>query len=287
MIWIGSPTALFAPPVTYRLRDGVVDRMRLLRFARFAAVPAVLALSACEGDRRVLVVEEDFDLGDIAELHLDQRAGDLAIHGEEGRDSVHLVVALRSARLSDGRDEAAKKALRIGLSKLDGDAGRLVAGLHRPPLGYYVDVTAFVPAEIAMTIEDNSGDATITGIAALTIDDDSGDLSIEDIAGAVHVDDDSGDIDIRGVGGDITIDDDSGDISVSGVDGSVDLSGASGDLRVTSVGGDVEVDDRSGDMQIIDVAGAVLVRDRSGDIEIVNAGDADILSDGSGDVSIR
>ncbi|MEM6993177.1 MAG: DUF4097 family beta strand repeat-containing protein [Myxococcota bacterium] len=243
-------------------------------------------MTACDGGRTVATIEHDLSVGELGELHLDQRSGDLAIHGEEGRESVLLVVKLRAHRLSTARDEDAKRSVRLGLSELGDGVGRILAGLDKPPVGYSLDVTAYVPSRVAMVIEDGSGDATITDIAALTIDDESGDLFIEDIAGGVYVSDDSGDLAIEGVLGDVDVSDGSGDIHIGGVEGSVEVRDASGDLHVASVDGDVQIDDKSGDIVARDVGGAVIVSDRSGDIVIKNAGEADILSDGSGDVVI-
>ena len=227
------------------------------------------ALTGCDADRRVLVVEEDFALGDLSEIALDQRAGDLVIVGEDDSDSIRLVVELRTRRPSTSRDEQAKDALRIGLEREGRDVGRLLAGLHRPPAGYYVDVTAFVPSSIHMEVEDGSGDVLIENLASLRIDDDSGDLDIVGIAGDLSISDDSGDLVAEHIGGNVRIEDDSGDIVLS------------------DVGGDVELEDDSGDMVIEDVEGMVTIDDRSGDIVVIGAKDVNVRSDSSGDVVIR
>lgn len=225
-------------------------------------------LAGCDADRRVLV-EEEFALGDLTEIALDQRAGDLVIVGEDDSDAVRLVVELRTHRASTSSDERAKDALRIGLEREGRDIGRLLAGLHRPPAGYYVDVTAFVPSSIHMEVEDGSGDVLIENIASLRIDDDSGDMDIVGIAGDLAISDDSGDLVAEHIGGSVRIDDDSGDIVL------------------TDVGGDVELDDDSGDIVIEDAAGIVTIDDRSGDIVVIGAKDVDVRSDSSGDVVIR
>ncbi len=260
----------------------------MLRLTR-VLLPAslLLCLVGCESDRMVLTVERDYPIGTYETLLLDQRAGDLMVIGEADRDTVQLVVELRSRRVGKDSDQDAIEALRVGLGEIDTTIGRIAAGLDDAPRGYYVDVTAFVPHQVAMEIEDDSGDTSIENVAALTLHDDSGDIRISDIAGTVIVDDDSGDLRISGVAGDLWIDDDSGDISVTGVQGNVDVSDDSGDIGITTVGGDVTLNDRSGDIVVRDAAGTVRVDDRSGDIVIENAGDAQILSDSSGDVSIR
>jgi len=215
------------------------------------------------------VVEEEFAIGDLTELTLDQRAGDLVIVGEDDSESIRLVVELRTHRPSQARDEQAKKSLRIGLDNGGGDSGRILAGLHRPPAGYHVDVTAFVPSSVHMDIEDDSGDVVIENLASLRIEDDSGDMDITKIAGDLLIVDDSGDIVAEQIGGKVRIDDDSGDIVLAGV------------------GGDVELDDDSGDMVIEDVDGVVTIDDRSGDIVVLGAKDVNVRSDSSGDVTIR
>ena len=227
------------------------------------------AVTGCDSGRRVLVVEEEFALGDLSEIALDQRAGDLVIVGEDDSDAVRLVVELRTHRASTSRDEQAKDALRIGLDREGRDVGRLLAGLHRPPAGYYVDVTAFVPSSVHMEVEDGSGDVLIENLASLRIDDDSGDIDIVGIAGDLVISDDSGDLVAEQIGGSVRIDDDSGDIVLA------------------DIGGDVEIDDDSGDMVIEDAEGTVTIDDRSGDIVVLGAKDVDVRSDSSGDVVIR
>lgn len=233
------------------------------------ALLCLLSATGCDGGRSVAVIEREFDLGEAEHLVLDQRSGDLSVVGQDDRDNVEIVAELRSNRLSEDRDEAAVKSLRLGVNSIDDSAGRILAGLDNPPRGYYVDVTIFVPSSMTMDIEDSSGDARVENIAGLSFRDDSGDLEIEGIGGNVFIADKSGDIDIRGVAGDVELDDRSGDIEIDDVDGDVDL------------------DDRSGDIEVDDVSGTVTVSDRSGDITIDNAGDVDIVSDGSGDVTIR
>jgi len=242
--------------------------MNLRAHCALLLVPALLATTGCDG-HRVATVEREYDIGEVNELLLDQQSGDLVIHGEEGRESVKLIVELRSRRVSDRQDDAAKDSLRLGFNALDDNSGRILAGLDNPPNGYHLDVVALVPADSVLLVDDDSGDVLIENVAGLVLSDGSGDVAISDIAGDVLINDSSGDISVDHVGGDVEIDD------------------RSGDIAVRNVGGDADVEDRSGDIAIINIEGMATVRDRSGDIAIVNAGDARVVSDTSGDVSIN
>ena len=267
---IGPGHAPEGTAVTVAPPPGVVPGVTLRALSALLC-PALLAttLTACDAGRRVLVVDEEFALGDLTELDLDQRAGDLVIVGEDDSDAVRLVVELRTHRVSNARDEDAKDALRVGLEREGIETGRILAGLHHPPAGYYVDVTVFVPSKMHMRVEDGSGDLAVENLASLRLDDDSGDIDIAQIAGDLVISDDSGDLVAEHIGGHVHIDD------------------ASGDIEVADVGGDVEVDDRSGDMVIEHVDGTVTIDDRSGDIVVAGAKDVNVRSDSSGDVTIR
>jgi hypothetical protein len=231
--------------------------------------PFALFVVGCGEGRLVATFEESFTIDAATELLLDNGSGDLSIVGESDRSDVTLFVELRSHRASELADDEAKAAVVIDVRSLDDATGQLVASLHDAPPGYHIDVTAIVPAHVAMRVDDDSGDIGIEGIAAIDLHDDSGDVRIEAIAG------------------DVGIDDDSGDIAIVGVQGHVDIEDGSGDINVRDVGADAFVRDDSGDIAIVSVAGTVTLRDGSGDIFVGDAGDVRVETDGSGDVRIE
>jgi hypothetical protein len=134
----------------------------------------------------------------------------------------------------------------------------------------YIDLDVRIPANLALQIQTNSGDADVADIATLDFSAHSGDLLASHISGVVSAEVGSGDIKVDDIGG--------LDLRRSG----------SGDVRARKVHGDVKVGHvGSGDLGFDDVQKGVHVAAvGSGDVSIDRAGgDVVIESIGSGDVS--
>jgi hypothetical protein len=136
----------------------------------------------------------------------------------------------------------------------------------------YIDVHVRMPAELALSLRDSSGDLEVSKLTnGVRVKDSSGDIRLHDLGGSVDVTDTSGDIIARRIAGDFTVSSDSsGDIVVDDVKGSAIVKeDSSGDIELRHVGGDARVD-----------------RDSSGDIDFVDIGrDAIVGVDGSGGVT--
>lgn len=155
---------------------------------------------------------------------------------------------------------------------------------------FYLDVTVRVPAELAVKIEDGSGDIEVVGVAELDVHDGSGDLQATRIAGNVRIDDGSGEVRIETVGGDLRLADGSGTVTIDSVRGNLLIEDdGSGDLNAQSVAGNVRVvDDGSGEIRIRKVNGHVHVEgDGSGGIYVDEVRqDVTIGEDGSGEIVV-
>ncbi|MDO9317027.1 MAG: hypothetical protein Q7V56_02350 [Gammaproteobacteria bacterium] len=134
----------------------------------------------------------------------------------------------------------------------------------------YIDLDIGIPAGLAVTIKDGSGDMQVNGSGMLQIDDGSGSITV------------------GGIVGDVRIEDGSGEINVAQVDGAVDIHDGSGAIDISHVMSDVVVDDGSGELRIAQVGGAVSISDGSGSIDVVDVEQAvTILEDGSGSTEYR
>ena len=134
-----------------------------------------------------------------------------------------------------------------------------------------LDLVVDVPRDVAIEVEDSSGDLEIENVGPLNVADSSGDIRIREIGGPLVVVDSSGEIDIRDV------------------HGGLQLTDSSGDVDVESVGGDVMIPiDSSGDLDLRDIKGSVhIATDTSGDIEIANVReDVRIDVDSSGSIRV-
>ncbi|MGB8378188.1 MAG: DUF4097 family beta strand repeat-containing protein [Rhodanobacteraceae bacterium] len=214
----------------------------------------------------------DIDAGGLTGLKLDTGAGDLTVEGMPNLNRIEVrgkacaseQAALAGLQIEQRRDGAsAIVATRIP----DQGSSWSLFGNHYA----YIDVTVRMPAQLALTLRDSSGDLEIGGVSGTVhLTDSSGDIRLHDLGGAVEISDTSGDIRADGIGGTITI-----------------LSDSSGDIDIANVKGDAMVhQDSSGDIDLAHVAGNARVdRDSSGDIGFRDIGkDASVGADGSGDI---
>jgi hypothetical protein len=132
-----------------------------------------------------------------------------------------------------------------------------------------LDLEVTVPAEVALVVEDGSGDTKIENTGSLEVSDGSGDLDIRGVSGNLRVRDGSGDLTIRDVTGEVTITDGSGDIDLNGAAAVTVLADGSGGLDVRNVRRNVVVESKgSGELHVADVGGDFRVLHKgSGDID--------------------
>lgn len=234
------------------------------------------------------------------QVRVDAGAGSLEVVGRKNLDEVRANGTAHTSRRQDLEQVQIE-------AKRSGDGVTIATQFPEPPTGRaQLDLTVEVPRRLAATIDDSSGDLTITDLAGptLEVEDSSGDLtihvngpktSIEDSsggldlrnAGAADISDSSGDIGVFDLNGGLTLDDSSGDIEVSNLGDGLTLDDSSGDIRAEGVDGDVNVtDDSSGDIRLRDVTGRIQIdEDSSGDIILREVGGSvRIGADTSGDI---
>lgn len=199
----------------------------------------------------------------LTELKAETEAGDVKIMGVQGLSQVELTADLYASE---------DRPFTLSLEKQGSVA--LLKAVGGPCIGIctgssaYADIVIRVPAELALTLEDGSGDISIEGLSSdLVIEDDSGHLTVQG-------------------GRNLVLEDDSGNVSLTQLSGNLTLDDDSGDLFIQHVAGTVLVDDDSGDIEIQQVKGMVSISDGSGDIHVQQAGGFTLLDDGSGELKI-
>jgi DUF4097 and DUF4098 domain-containing protein YvlB len=199
----------------------------------------------------------------LTELKAETEAGDLKIIGVKGANQIEVTADLYSSE---------SKPFTLSLEK-QGSAAVLKA-VGSACIGFctgssaYADLIVKVPAELALTLEDGSGDIHIEGLSSdLLIEDGSGHLTVQG-------------------GNNLVLEDGSGNISLTQLSGNVTVEDGSGDLFIQQVAGTVLVKDSSGDIDIQQVKGMVTISDGSGDIRVQQAGGFTLLEDGSGELKI-
>jgi DUF4097 and DUF4098 domain-containing protein YvlB len=210
------------------------------------------------------------DLSDSDELVISAVAGDLEITGVSNSDQAVIrgkACASKESWLKDASVETtAGKRATITANLSDSDDSSFCIGFCYRSLDLQIEV----PENMALEVNDSSGDMLLRNVANMELKDSSGDIDIEDARGSISIRDSSGDIDIDEAMGDLTIESDSsGDIYASDIEGTVLVEqDSSGDMRFTHVSKDVVVErDSSGDITATDVGGDFRVlKDGSGDI---------------------
>lgn len=242
----------------------------------------LFALTACDlgsPNRVVLQTTETLEVGGAVALDLLQDRGDTEIL-VAADDTVRLFVELRGPE-DDERDERAKEALTATLERV---SDQILADSTLSIEGYTLFTRLELPADLALQVEDASGDLAIAGIQSVRVKDGSGAVEISD-AGDVEVVDNSGALTLTRIDGDLTLDDDSGEITVLESRGAIDLRDGSGDITISDHVGDIQIVDDSGDITLENIQGEVGISDGSGDIRYSDVDELDIYRDDSGSVS--
>lgn len=237
---------------------------KILFLSCFLIAPAVQAWE-CKYEK---VIDETLDLSGSESLRIAAKAGDLEVRGGSGNEA--LIRGKVCASKEEWLDEATIETEGGRNAEIAVDLPE-TSGWSLTGSNYtYMDLEVEVPRGIAVSVDDSSGDADISGLASVEVSDSSGDIEISDIEGDVSVKDSSGDIEVERVGGNVlVVNDSSGDVEIDGVDGSVRVEGdSSGDMEFTDIGRDVWVErDSSGDIVARGVGGDFTVdRDGSGEI---------------------
>lgn len=200
----------------------------------------------------------------VSSFYIDAGAGDLEVIGQEDLSDIIVEAHIYG-------EEVNAEDYQLSLEK-KGDKGVLIAMfMGNTYNNERIDVKVRMPKNLALLVDDRSGDVVIESIdAGLTLRDRSGDIHLANIAGGLIVDDRSGDIVAEAVAGDSKITDRSGDIELEEVDGDLDIEDSSGDIRGKNISGVVTVEDSSGDININGAADFKIKRDGSGDVTLKN-----------------
>ena len=217
-------------------------------------------------------------------------AGSLRVQGQPGATAVSVAGQARASsdRLLSGIQLVAEP--RGDVIHIEAVMPSVTSGWHFLSFGNHtavLDLVITIPAGMAVSATDGSGDAEISGTGALRVRDGSGSLIVEDVMGEVDIDDGSGELTVRNVTGPLTIEDGSGSIRLEGVGRDVTLSDGSGEIVIRRVGNVRITSDRSGSIDIGDATGTVRVdSDGSGDIDVRNVG-GDFIVERGGSGRVR
>ena len=256
-------------------------------------------------------------------LDLYTEEGDLEIIGEADRTTVELEVRVLRTGLTPWSLLRTDDDLRALVAELttDGSTIRVESYIDLSSHPFSSELLLRVPADLALIVDDGSGDIEINNVAALDLRNKSGDVRLSTVPGPLSIDDEFGDLWLESVGplhvahgrgdiealnvnGDVVLHDQLGDIHLEAVNGRIDIQDLfghisvlragstaiqdeSGDIVVEDIDGDVDINDESGEINVRRVSGTVTIVDGSGDITAEDVGELDVLFDTSGAVSRR
>jgi len=216
-------------------------------------------------------IEKTLDVSKSETLTIYATAGDLDVIGIAGTGQ-----AVINGRVCASKESWLEES---EIVTTEGSNAKIVTNLPGTDDGWlsqfnsyvWMDLKIEVPYDLALDINDSSGDMMLKNIAAVQVKDSSGDIEVENARGPINISDSSGDIEIDKAEGNLTIESDS-----------------SGDIDATEIYGSVLVmKDSSGDIEVSNVSeNFVVERDSSGDISAEDiGGDFRVLKDGSGSIS--
>lgn len=244
----------------------LIVRLSILALFTTALSACVIHVGGNKGQKANVQLSEklELDTAGLRKFDIEAGAGDLTIRGIEGQTNIIVEASIFTTKQKD---------YQLTLRK-SGETAMLVAK-HDSHSGFWVGSSPRIHLQITMPLE-----------LALTIDDGSGDISISNVMNGITIDDGSGNILVNQVAKDVVIDDGSGDIVVKNLNGNVWIDDGSGEIYVADTNGNVDIEDGSGDLTVTQVTGVVTVDDGSGDISINTAGGLTIIESGSGGLAI-
>lgn len=133
-----------------------------------------------------------------------------------------------------------------------------------------LDLTLDVPDDLALDVDDQSGETIIRDVGPLRIrTGGSGGLSIDGVNGPLDVRDGPGDMEALNIRGDVHIMDGAGNVYITNVHGSVFIpTDGSGEIQLAEVTGNVTIGPKT--------SGDVSVRNIDGDLSVAATGDGSV-----------
>lgn len=229
--------------------------------------------------------------------------GDITVHAS---DTPEIRITGKATAKAWDEDEAQRTAKTLGVEIVqNGDGYEIHPTGPSGSAGNSVDLEIGVPLKSTLTIRNDKGDVTVSGLQTpVTVNSGSGDVEVRDTGGDVSIDLRKGDVRVSDAKGDVKISGRGGDVEVSSISGSLLLNGeffgsvrldklARGvhlisnrtELTLTELTGHLERS--SGSLEIADAPGDLTLRTSRYDVSIENPGGKVKIDDRDGDISVR
>lgn len=209
--------------------------------------------------------DADVDARGARSIEVRAEAGSLRIEGKPGISQVQVRGTARASsrnRLGDIKLIAERRGDVVYIkADMPEDHENSFWNLGRDNWNMQLDLVIEVPQNLALDVEDGSGEAKFVNVGPMKLTDGSGDLTILGVKGDLEVEDGSGNMTIENVEGRVRVNDGSGEIRAKNIvgdfvveedgSGNIDVAGVGGDMRVEADGsGGIDVDRVAGDFTV-------------------------------------
>lgn len=148
-----------------------------------------------------------------------------------------------------------------------------------------VDYSVIIPAKNSFTLENEFGDAKLTGIGGkLDATISHGNLTVTDCKNENYMYNRFGDIVVKNIGAPSRIDGSNGNVKVEIVSGKLNVKDKFGSVTVKNVKGDLVLSSGNGDVTVSDISGSALITNSFGSTEVENIGKELTIESQNGDV---
>jgi len=147
-----------------------------------------------------------------------------------------------------------------------------------------VGFTVTVPKDVAVTAQSDSGQLTVSGVAAANLDSGGGPAQVSDISGQLTVSTEDGPLVVSGVA-DANLDSGGGPVRVSDVRGPLTVNTENGNLIVSGLTGPLDADTGGGNLVargVAAVTATVSTEDGNADIQFTNGPELVSVDSGGG-----
>jgi hypothetical protein len=284
-------------------------RAVLLCSATLLGLAVGSAAAASPGQEQVTRdFQKTLSLGTGQSFRIENKFGEVRIHGESGRD---LKISATIRAQADSREQAQNFADKVQIDVEQTAQGVQVRTNYpednrnwfgRKNASYSVDYDIAVPADAPLFVRNSFGSVNATGVRGKSeFDNSHGSLTVRD-TGAARLSNSFGSIELSGAAGDSTVNDNNGSVQVVQVKGSLEVHNRFGSITVREIQGAANITGGNGAVNLTDagsanvttsfgsveartIRGDLIVHDNNGNVDVSSVGGAADITDSFGNVT--
>jgi hypothetical protein len=264
----------------------------LLCAASLLVVTASPTHAASHGQEQVTRdFQKTLSLGAGQSFRIENKFGEIRIHGESGRD---LKISATIRTQADSHEQAQSFADRVQID-VQQTAQGVEVRTHYPEenrnwfghknVSYSVDYEIAMPSDAPLVVKNSFGSVNATGVRSKSeFDNNHGSLNVRD-TGAARLSNSFGSIELSGAAGEASVTDNNGSVQVSQVKGALQLRNRFGSITVREIGGAANITGGNGAVNATDAASANITTS-FGSVEARNIRGDLMVHDNNGNVDV-